>query len=346
MTIPIENIYFLLCYAWNKLQEKDIVNVSNKGFTNIVNLFARILISGLIHLFKRGICRNYITYIEETSCLRGKLLINESLNKLLLNQGKAVCELSEYSNNVIHNQIIKATIKILLLSNELDIEYKNELIKVLRYFRNIDDIIITNKSFYKVILHRNNYFYDFLLKVCELIYYNILIDEKDGSSKFQDFIQDERQMALLFENFIRNFYKYEQTEYKISRENITWQAKALTKESIGFLPTYQTDISLESKDRKIIIDAKFYKEALLKHYDKEIIRSDHINQLFAYLKNLEADGGLNEQCEGILLYPTVDKEIKLSYEIWGHKIQILTINLNKDWLEISKLLLNILKISL
>ncbi|GAG60746.1 unnamed protein product, partial [marine sediment metagenome] len=26
--IPIHNIYYLLCYAWNKLDEKDIVDVS------------------------------------------------------------------------------------------------------------------------------------------------------------------------------------------------------------------------------------------------------------------------------------------------------------------------------
>ena len=26
MKIPIQNIYYLLCYAWNKLDEKDIVD--------------------------------------------------------------------------------------------------------------------------------------------------------------------------------------------------------------------------------------------------------------------------------------------------------------------------------
>ena len=39
MKIPIENIYYLLCYAWNKLEEKERVNVSiddKKSNTNVI----------------------------------------------------------------------------------------------------------------------------------------------------------------------------------------------------------------------------------------------------------------------------------------------------------------------
>jgi 5-methylcytosine-specific restriction enzyme subunit McrC len=41
MQIPIENIYYLLGYAWNKLEEKERVNVSIDDKTELLDLFAK-----------------------------------------------------------------------------------------------------------------------------------------------------------------------------------------------------------------------------------------------------------------------------------------------------------------
>ena len=65
MQIPIENIYFLLCYAWNNLDEKDRVNVSIDDKTELLDLFAKVLINATKMLLKRGIDKNYIDYTEE-----------------------------------------------------------------------------------------------------------------------------------------------------------------------------------------------------------------------------------------------------------------------------------------
>lgn len=71
-------------------------------------------------------------------------------------------------------------------------------------------------------LHRNNQFYDFLLKICELIYRNLLVTEKPGTSKFMDFVQDKRQIAILFENFVPTFYRVH-TDFRVKREDIYWR---------------------------------------------------------------------------------------------------------------------------
>ena len=41
MGIPIENIYYLLSYAWNKLEEAEPKEVSQIDNKNAINLFAR-----------------------------------------------------------------------------------------------------------------------------------------------------------------------------------------------------------------------------------------------------------------------------------------------------------------
>lgn len=54
MEIPVENVYYLLCYAWDKLAEKDVVNIDPTKSTDLVNLFARVLASGIDHLLKKA----------------------------------------------------------------------------------------------------------------------------------------------------------------------------------------------------------------------------------------------------------------------------------------------------
>ena len=68
--IPIENIYFLLCYAWDKLAERDVVAVDAIDSTSLADLFARVLINGTNHLLKRGFDRGYVVEHEWTGRLR------------------------------------------------------------------------------------------------------------------------------------------------------------------------------------------------------------------------------------------------------------------------------------
>ena len=90
-------------------------------------------------------------------------------------------------------------------------------------------------------------------------------------------------MARLFEAFVRNFYKVE-TDLSVSSDSITWQFESEFAEDLEMLPTMLTDITLQSKSQKIIIDTKYYKDAFQTRYDKQKINSGNLYQLFAYLK--------------------------------------------------------------
>ncbi|MEZ4887544.1 MAG: hypothetical protein R3E32_22615 [Chitinophagales bacterium] len=106
----------------------------------------------------------------------------------------------------------------------------------------------------------------------------------------------------------------------------------------------RTDIVLEHKDQphKIIIDTKFYKEALAHHYDTNKARSAHLYQIFAYLLNSEDGSILNEHSEGFLLYPQVKERLRLEYLYKKHRIRVCTVDLNQSWEDIEKELLDLL----
>lgn len=331
MRIPIQNIYYLLCYAWNKLEERDVINVPVEDCNNIMDLLAKVLAGATIHLLKRGLDRGYVEHHEDRSALRGKVIFNPSLKRTLFHHGKAHCHFDDLHYNVLHNQILKTTIRGLVLKKGLDATLKDELIGLYRRLHGIDEIDLSGKLFRSVQLHRNNYFYDFPLKVCELVYNTILVSDKpgDGNASFRDFVRDKR-MWEVFQHFVRNFYARELSGCRLLSTGIDWQGQGLTDCAVKALPRMNTDITLSYDNRTIIIDTKFYYQALVTHHGKEMVRPDHLYQLFAYLKNASGDRDAN-LFEGMLLYPTVGKGHDLQYELHGHKVSVRTVNLNQDW---------------
>jgi 5-methylcytosine-specific restriction enzyme subunit McrC len=166
MKIPIQNIYYLLIYAWDSLEEAEIVNADVQESTKIVDLFARVLNSGVEHLLRMGLDRSYIVQKEFIRGIRGKVDISTSIKMNLFSQGRAACEFDDLSHNVIHNMIIKTTIHRLLRLSNIDPNLRQELTGIYRRLGNIDELRLTDQVFRSVQLHRNNRFYSFLLVLC------------------------------------------------------------------------------------------------------------------------------------------------------------------------------------
>lgn len=220
----------------------------------------------------------------------------------------------------------------------------HQIENILSYLSEISTIDITNDLSNPIYRHKLNHNYIILLDICRLLNESLVPIGLDGEERFIDFSRDEKKMRMIFQKFVFNFYKLEQSELNVKRENIEWNFKYDSDLAKKLLPNMQTDISLESKDRKIIIDTKYYKETLNKRFESEKIRSDHLYQLSSYLYNVESKQpiDINKQCEGILLYPAVDCELNIEYKFRSHKLKIITLNLNNDWKEINKKLLRII----
>jgi 5-methylcytosine-specific restriction enzyme subunit McrC len=342
--IPIENIYYLLCYAWNQLDEAGRVKVSASDYTKYIDLFAKALKNACAYIFKRGLDREYLYENGELTRLKGKIDFCKNMKNIIGSSSTLYCEYDDLSNDVLHNQIIKSTIKKVLRISDLDQTIRKDLIEIYKRLLQVSDINLDRCHFKKVRLHRNNLFYRFVLNIAYLIHENIVLDEKTRNYEFIDFIRDDRKMASLFENFVRNFYKehLKGTAFEVKPEIIKWNVTESDPFSLEYLPQMKTDISITSENRKIIIDTKYYRDCLQEHYNKETIISSNLYQLFTYVKNAEAQGGSAINCEGILIYPTVRKELDVTNSIDNHKISIKTINLNQGWRNISNDLMKII----
>lgn len=338
--VPVENIYFLLCYAWDRLEERNIVNVETEGVTRFADLFARVLLNGVAHVLKRGLDRSYHVREERIPGVRGKLLLSGTLKQNLVPQARTLCAFDELSHDVLHNRIVKATLRSLLRVDELDAGLRERLGGVHRRLNDISEIRLSASAFRAVQLHENIRFYDFLLKVCRVIYENLMINEASGRAKFRDFTRDDRAMPALFQRFLFNFFRRE-TRYRVSSPRIEWYDVVASADDLAYLPTMQTDIVLRSPGRIIVLDAKYYREALHTYRGKRSVQSRHLYQILSYVNNMRATEG--RAVEGLLLYPTVDTSFDLNYSLNGSKVSLRSVDLARPWQEVSSELLRVVQ---
>lgn len=347
MEIPIKNIYYLLCYAWDKLEERDLVDVDKITSNNLVDMFAIVLINATTRLIKKGFDRHYIEQVNEVCGVKGKLNLAATIKGNKLANLKTICEYDELSYSILHNQILKTTISKLRRTAGIDKQLRDRLHFVENNLPPIDEIHIKLKHFKQVQLHRNNCHYDFVLKVCQLIFECQLIDESKGNYRFKDFTRDRKKMAELFEAFVKNYYKIRHTEFNsVKSDIIEWKLQTINGSDKGVIPKMRTDITLTSDSKKIIIDTKYYPKALVSSRidSKEKFISHHLYQLLAYIINQEDNEiKISMTCEGILLYPTVDVEFDYKYSHKDHIIRLMTINLDQDWIGIEKSMDEIVK---
>jgi len=326
--IPIRNIYYLLSYAWDLLEEAETLAVDTEDLPSGVDLLARLLTSGTQRLLKRGMDRGYIPQSDVLATLRGRVDFGISSRRLLLQQAKAHCDFEDFLPDLLHNQVLKAALLALSGCADLGSRQRAEIHSVLRRMDGISSIRIRKAHFGQVRLHRNNAHYRLLMHLCELVHDNLLVNEQSGEKVFRDFIRDEPQMAKLFESFVANFYRRE-TELEIrTQERIPWD----TAEPNELLPEMRADAVIRGQERVLVVECKFYGETLQMgyHSDKPKLHSAHLYQLSTYIRHLESVDQ-SPKVDGLLIYPTVGVQVFTDLVLSGQRLRACTVDLGSDW---------------
>ena len=339
--IPIQNVYYMLSYAFQVLNEQGYKNIATEQFHNTAELMAAILEKGIALQLKRGLGKEYILQMEALSSLRGKIDIAESIKTQSMLRKQLICTYDEFSVNSTMNQIIKSTVELLLCSN-ISKQRKKSLRKLMVYFGEVDFIDLHTVK-WNVQYNRNNQTYRMLISICYLVVKGLLQTQSDGSKKLMDFL-DEQRMCRLYEKFILEYYRKEfRNQITANASQIPWQ---LDNEESSMLPVMQSDIMLQRGDRVLIIDAKYYEHSTQVQFDKHTLHSGNLYQIFAYVKNKEYElRDKDHKVAGMLLYAKTDEEIYLDnvYQMSGNQISVRTLDLNLPFSEIAEQLNTIVK---
>lgn len=329
--IPVQNVYYMLSYAFRVLNEQGYKSIETEEFHNVAELCTSILTRGMKQQLKRGLGQEYISETEALSSPRGKIDVTASIKNLSMIRGELVCTYDEFSVNSYMNRIIKSTL-LLLLKAKISPSRKKEIKKLLVFFEDVETLDIHTIN-WSIRFNRNNQSYRMLVAVCELVIKGLLQTQSDGSTKMMDFLDDQK-MHHLYEKFILEYYntEYKNLKVKASASMMDWQVDDGFRD---LLPKMKTDITLTRGERTLIIDAKYYERNLREQYGKVSIPTDNLYQIFTYVKTKENElvGVPHEKVSGMLLYAQTDEDgaFNNEYQIMGNRVCVRTLDLSGDF---------------
>lgn len=330
--IRVKNIYYMLSYAYQKLSQIGYSNISVEEYKNVQNLLAAILIKGIATQLREGLTNDYETVSEICGTPRGKINFAETVRYQTLRRHKVSCEYGVYSENNIFNQILKSTILLLIRSRYVEDKNKRELKKLNLYFSRVDTIDCKSINWTTLGYKQNSKSYRLLMNMCYLVVNGLLLTNESGTYSLAEYL-DDQQMHKLYEKFILAYYQKEHPEFYARASYIDWNSD---DGYIDFLPQMKSDILLSYQGRILIIDAKYYSQIMVasQYGNKETMRSAHMYQIFAYVKNYDKDNSGN--VNGMLLYAGTDEETipDYQYKLSGNVFTVRSLDLNTEWSEI------------
>lgn len=334
--IPIRNLYHLLCYAWERMEERDLLDVG--AITppkDVLNLLGRVLVKAVAAMIRQGFERGYRERQEELAGIRGRIALVPTIRRELPRHGRAECVFDELEHDTPANRIIRATLTRLVCSAAVEDDLRHEAVGVRRHFRDVAEVRVTAGDCRRILVHRNNRHYGFALYLCEQILRMLLPDESGRGGRFRDFTRDHHIMARLFEKFVRNFYDCHRDQCEIllvGRRQIEWAFDGGPQGGPDVWPGMESDICLQRKhEPPLVVDCKFYHQVLkTPQYGRASLASGNLYQIFTYVQNIRVKPGW-ENTEGLLLYAENGIPVEEVRSILGAKIRAATVDLSREW---------------
>jgi len=338
--IFIKNIYYMLSYAFKSLRQSNFAEIKSEEFDNVADLLAEILAIGVGQQIKQGLYREYIIADNDMPTLKGKLDINNTILNSIQRKKILSCSYDELSEDNLMNQIIKTTLLLMMKSNDVKKERRQKIKILLPYLDSVDTINPKSIDWKHLNFQRNNNCYRMMIYMCWFLINSMLLTTEAGRYKIASFV-DDNSMPLLYERFVLEYYRYHHPELTPNPSYVEWNLNDGFK---GKLPDMKTDITLTNHDKTLIIDTKYYSHAMVTSYysDKQKLRSQHLYQIFAYVKNKDKESTGN--VSGVLLYAKTDEDVSPNeeYLMSGNKISTCTLDLNTPFENIANQLENIL----
>lgn len=320
----------MLTYAFKELKHNNYEYISGENFDNIYDLFAEIISKGVSYLLKQGLHKEYILKEDTIATLRGKLDIQETIKERIAKRTHLACEYDELTINNVYNAIIKTTVAILVNKQDVKIERKRELRKLMIYFDGVDEIIPSMIKWNQVTYDRNSRTYQMIHSLCYFVLQSLLLSTDCGNTKMPQF--SDEYMNLLFQRFVMEYYRKHHPKYKATSKQIKWNFCENSINSSNILPIMQSDITLILGERTLIIDTKYYSKNLQEHFGKFTVSSPNFYQIHTYVMN--EDKGHTGKVDGMLLYAKTQAEIQPKGDFKtneGNMLMVRTLDLSCDF---------------
>ncbi|MBS0298175.1 MAG: 5-methylcytosine-specific restriction endonuclease system specificity protein McrC [Proteobacteria bacterium] len=309
-----------------------------EGSADLPELLARLLAWVVERRLRQNLSRAYESRVAVLQRVRGRIDWLRTEAGRHLDRGQVVCRFEELTCDTARNRLVRAALEQMALRvSSRDVQRRCR-----RLARHLEELGVRAGRPSRIELARDQIArHDaddrVMVKVAELALDEVLPSETQGGVSATRLDRDEALLRRIFEKAVAGFYRYElhaRDGWTVSPQKaLSWN---VAKQSAGlkaFLPGMNADVLLQralpSGDAyRLIVETKFTNALTKNLYRKEIFKSAHLYQLYAYLQTQSGRSDVSaDTARGLLLYPVVNQHIDEWAMIQGHRIRLATIDL-------------------
>lgn len=337
--IPVRNLWFLLVHASGLAGLLERAEGGVDGDAEVPDLLGILLAEAVERRLRRGLGRGYVSRIAALSRVRGRIdwLATESRQQLL--RGQITCRFHDLTFDRPRNRFARAALGALSarvgkpeLSGRLrDLDRSLEawgvradppsvasLLGDAPTPRETDDRL--------------------MVEIARLALDVVLPSEAADRWSVTRLSRDERLLRKIFEAGVAGYLRHHldgRDGWTVRPQRpLKWQTSEATPGLSAILQGMVADVVLERDKRRIVVDTKFTTMLTRSRFDREVLKNEHVFQLYAYLRSQEGLSDVTDSAEGLLLYPALGIEQSESVLIDGHRLRFASIDLSQPNLEL------------
>lgn len=200
---PVANLFEMLTYAYDLpafRREEAPLTESVELFPFIIRIFVR----QVGQLLRQGIIRRYVDVEENQSFVRGRLLLDQQLQRNALRVDRFYQKLNEYTADVLENRILKYTLWQLSRLATIDAALRRQLRRMLSGFADVSLVHVSSTDCLDVLYTRLNNRYRTPVNLAHLLLEHLSLEAKVGGVAAASFVFN---MNEVFERFVAYYLR-------------------------------------------------------------------------------------------------------------------------------------------
>lgn len=338
--IPIRNLYALLAFHWYELGLEGLTDVGAVDADTPLELLARLLVHGTRTQLRRGIHREYREHAEDLARPRGAIDVTTTVQRALLRRHRLHCRYDELVPDLPVNRLIKASLRALTTA-EIEPDTRRAVTGLALRLAEVSDVPLLQAAAASLTIPRGSRTYAVLVEICRMLARHLLPDAGDGGHRFRDVLNDDDELARLFEGFVRGFARWHlRGRAEVRCTQPIWAGFAGPDDARALLPRMKTDCTILTHEVIAVLECKFVREPFRRIGDSDArlkLRSSHLYQLFAYVTNL-ARTHVDREIRGTLVYASAGDGVDTTFRLGNTELTVRTVDLTLPWADLQRVM--------
>lgn len=333
--IPVRNIWLLFLYASDLARFADRFDARLvEDDADLTTLAARLLAHAVERRLHRNLTRGYRPQAALLPRVRGRIDLLRTEAHRLLDRGRVACRFEAFTVDTPRNRLVRVALDTVAgRTGDRSVARRCRELAADLGRAGVSARRPTAAEAAADAISRNEAEDRFMVAAARLALDLALPTEDQGSASLPGAGRDATAARKLFERAVGGFYEVElatRDGWRVRRgAPLDWRIEAATPGVRDILPTMRTDIVLENraKGRRLVIDTKFTGILTTGWRRERTLASDHLYQIYAYLRSQVGRDALDDRAEGLLLHPAVEAQVDETAVIQGHRIRFATVDL-------------------